>query len=126
MLIATRCPGPPVDGFDAVLSRLLPRIASALSKILQNGSKLVVESRRRTGDRMREIQAHRLAIEKSDDAAGLAHNQGTRGNIPNLRAKSPKRVKATGGDIAEVESRRSGSPHGLGIQHRGDELPNFR
>src|ERR1043166_2202883 len=63
------------------------------------------------GDAFLAVDGSRLTFEVRNPAAGLPDHQISRRAIPGAELQFPKPVEATRGNVAEVQRRRTRSPH---------------
>src|SRR5579884_237964 len=61
------------------------------------------------GEHLRIIDGERFSRKIAQFPSGLSENQTSRRSIPGVKLEFPEAVEPAGGDIAEIERRRSGS-----------------
>ena len=62
------------------------------------------------------------AIRAGDEATGLAHQDDAGRDVPGLQVTLPVKVRATAGDVGEIESSRAEAAGAAGHRHHGRDL----
>src|SRR5580704_14031762 len=62
------------------------------------------------------VEFERRSIKSRDLAAGFFHDQHSRRRIPGIQIELPETVVAATGHVAQIQRRRSCSPHSVGMQ----------
>src|SRR6185436_13863432 len=89
--------------------------AAALENCLKLADEFVVDQAIRS-QRLPAIELERPAAEIAHRSSSLFHNQHTCSSIPGIQIELPKSVHASTRHIAQVQSRRSRSPHAVSAQ----------
>src|SRR5437879_6079373 len=70
----------------------------------------------------RRIYAESRAVIAADPATGLLDQQHTRGHVPRIQALFPHAVKASAGDVCEVDSCRSVAPDATRFEQKSGQV----